>query len=182
MTWEAESDSFRYTCKFAPSGEFFEHLKLAKEPQWTKRLILRLSATVYNPLRLISPFTVRSRSILQPLWQEELDWDTPIPEEFVKWWNEWLEELFEIALICTFPRHLQFRKIFSIELHVFADASTKVFATCVYVRVTTRPKNEEKIKRRTSREENREEEKVVYVSLVKVKAREIGRASCRERV
>ncbi len=48
-----------------------------------KEIILRLSATVYDPLGLISPFTIRARTILQALWGENLDWDTPDPDKSI---------------------------------------------------------------------------------------------------
>jgi hypothetical protein len=70
------------------------HRKVSKS-EWTKRLILRLSVTVYDPLGLISPFTVRARTILQTLWGEDLDWDTPIPDKYITLWKVWLDELFE---------------------------------------------------------------------------------------
>jgi hypothetical protein len=33
-------------------------------------------------LGLISRFTIRARTILQALWGENLDWDTPVPDKF----------------------------------------------------------------------------------------------------
>ncbi len=62
-------------------------LKKVSKGDWTKRLILRLSATVYSTLGLISPFTIRARTILQALWGENLDWDTPVPDKFKSLWK-----------------------------------------------------------------------------------------------
>jgi len=96
---------------------------------------LRLSATVFDPLGLISPFTVRSRKILQRLWQEELKWDDPIPERHDARWRQWLTELFTESNLINIPRCLNFGKGKTISLHVFVDASTEVYATAVFVRV-----------------------------------------------
>jgi len=180
MIWEAQSDSFKYACKFKTVSEFYERLNLPPNPKWTKRLILKLSATVYDPLGLISPITVRSRLILQDLWKEELEWDMPIPESYGDRWNDWLTDLFELPKICNVPRHLQFQSDRLVELHVFADASTKVFATCVYTRVLKRPKTTSSTTIRT-RKASREEEllktgkidvsEIVDISLVASKAK-----------
>ena len=74
MTWEAMIDTLKYVSKFANVQEFFDHLNIKKNLVWTKRLILKLSATVYDPLGLISPYTVKARSILQELWKVDIGW------------------------------------------------------------------------------------------------------------
>ena len=165
MVWDAATDLLKFSAKFKNSEEFFLSLKLTRKPTWTKRLILKLSATVYDPTGLIAPFTVKARSILQDLWKEELGWDTAIPEEYAKRWSEWLEELFLLADLIKIPRFLEFESGRDIQIHVFVDASTKVFAACVYVRVT------EKVTPETARGEKEPNEKVVAVLLVTSKAR-----------
>ncbi len=87
---------------------------------------------MYNPLGLISPFTIRARAILQSLWRENLDWDTPVPDKFITLWKVWSEELFKLPTFIKIPRHLGFGINTEIQLHVFVDASTKVFAAAVY--------------------------------------------------
>jgi hypothetical protein len=57
MSWQAMIDSLKYVSKFANVEEFFDHIDIKKNPVWTKRLMLKLSATVYDPLGLISPYT-----------------------------------------------------------------------------------------------------------------------------
>ena len=82
MVWDASTDTLKFISKFKTAEDFFLHQKLTKTPVWTKRLILRLSATVYDPTGIICPFTVRSRAILQELWKNKsLDWDTPVPKD-----------------------------------------------------------------------------------------------------
>ena len=83
MVWDANTDLITYNAKYKNADQFIEAMSLKKvsKGDWTKRLILRLSATVYDPLGLISPFTIRARTILQALWGENLEWDTPVPEK-----------------------------------------------------------------------------------------------------
>ena len=166
MVWDASTDTLKFVSKFKTAEDFFLHQKLTKTPVWTKRLILRLSATVYDPTGIICPFTVRSRAILQELWRNKsLDWDTPIPEEDSKRWNKWLEDLFLLADLIEIPRFLKFQKDRNTEIHVFVDASTKAFAACAYVRVT------KKVIRVTAREEKGASEEVIAVRLITARAR-----------
>ncbi len=90
---------------------------------------------MYDPFGLISPITIRARTILQDLWGENLDWDTPVPDKVITLWKVWLDELFELPKFIKIPRHLGFGINNKIELHVFVDASTKVFAATVYARI-----------------------------------------------
>jgi hypothetical protein len=91
MVWNAYTDLITYNAKYKNADQFIEAMSLKKvsKGNWTKRLILRLSATVFDPLGLISPFTIRARTILQALWGENLDWDTPVPDKFINIWKVW---------------------------------------------------------------------------------------------
>ncbi len=137
MSWDAMIDSLKYVSKFSNVEEFFEHIEIKKNPVWTKRLILKLSATVYDPLGLISPYTVKARSILQELWKVDIGWDQQIPDEFSKRWQDWLDELFVLASTISIPRWLQFKDGRTASIHVFCDESSRVFCCCAYVRIST---------------------------------------------
>jgi hypothetical protein len=105
-----------------------------------------MSATVYDTLGLISTFTISARTILQALWEENLDWDKPVPDKFITLWRVWLDGLFELQNFIKIPRHLGFGINIKIELHVFVDASTKVFVATVYAKILVmrEPKNLDK--------------------------------------
>ena len=166
MVWNADTDEIRYVSKYKNPQEFFIAQKLTKTPTWTKRLILRLSATVYDPVGLICPFKIRATAILQELWMnKEMDWDTQVPEPIAQKWNAWLEDLFVLEKTIAYPRYLGFSKLRKAQLHVFCDASTKAFAACVYVRVT------ETHTRETARGEEESYDEVVAVTLVTAKGR-----------
>jgi hypothetical protein len=135
MVWDAAVDEYTFIAKYDSPKSFFLKQKLPENPQWTKRLILRLSATVYDPLGLLAPFTVQARSLLQRLWRENLGWDDVIPENYLVEWNKWLENLFKMANHFRIPRWIGLKKNRLFTLHVFADASTQAFAACVFIRV-----------------------------------------------
>ena len=54
----------------------------------TKRTILRYSSQIYDPLGLLSPVTVRAKILLQELWTDKYDWDTPLPDHICETWNQ----------------------------------------------------------------------------------------------
>ncbi len=163
MSWDAKTDTLKFNSKYKNVEEFFQSLKITKNPVWTKRLILKLSATVYDPLGLIAPYTVKARSILQELWKVDIDWDQQIPEEFSKRWTDWLEELFQLAEMITIPRWLQFKDGRKATIHVFTDASSRVYCCAAYVRITTGV---------TARgKSDSETEEVIAVTLITAKAR-----------
>ena len=88
MVWDANTDLITYNAKYKNADQLIKAMsfKKASKGDWTKKLILQLSATVYDPLGLISPFTIRARTILQSLWGENFDWDTPFPDKFISLW------------------------------------------------------------------------------------------------
>ncbi|GFS71862.1 integrase catalytic domain-containing protein [Trichonephila clavipes] len=59
----------------------------------TKRFILQAVGKIFDPLGLISPFTVRMKCLLQDLWKEEIQWDDPLSTHIEKEWKKWCEEL-----------------------------------------------------------------------------------------
>ena len=135
IIWDANTDTFQFKSKFKTVEEFFAQQNITDFKGWTKSMILRFAATVYDPLGLISPFTVRSRKILQKLWQENLGWTDLIPESFQLKWCEWLTELFNDAHKIIIPRSFRFATGKTYSLHVFVDASTEAYAATVFVRV-----------------------------------------------
>ena len=135
IIWDANSDCFLFKSKYSTVREFLDKQEIAEFKGWTKSLILRFAATVFDPLGLIAPFTVRSRKILQKLWQEDLAWKDQIPEHHQLKWCQWLQELFIDSSKIRIPRSFHFGKGKSYTLHVFVDASTEAYAAAVYVRV-----------------------------------------------
>ena len=61
----------------------------------TRRIILSQTNSIYNPLGLAGPFTVRAKISLRRLWmhEKELGWDDPIPEENNKDWATFFQDL-----------------------------------------------------------------------------------------
>ncbi|XP_029171362.1 uncharacterized protein LOC114940777 [Nylanderia fulva] len=73
------------------------------------------------------------RQILH-LWLTKSDWDDELPAEMLREW-----ETFQLTLLLleqlTIPRWTQYHPNNRIELHGFADASTRAYAAALYLRV-----------------------------------------------
>ena len=105
--------------------------KLMNEVSWkfSKCNALVLISSLFDPLGLLSPLSIRGRIFMQSLWKIKVNWDEPLSEEYVKALTDILRE-FQHASEFTFPR----RVIFEVsELHVFVDASSKAYGAVAYV-------------------------------------------------
>ena len=62
----------------------------------TKRMILSQINSIYDPLGLAGPFTVREKIMMRKLWmseEEQLDWDDPVSDECRAYWNTFCSDL-----------------------------------------------------------------------------------------
>ena len=114
-----------------------------KEKPRNRRGILSLLSSFYDPLGLVSPFILKGKLILQELCQEGLHWDKQVSEEYVKKWEAWKRELYDLEKLslgsCIKPSN--FRKIVNISLHNFSDASEIGYGQCSYLRVVDENEN-----------------------------------------
>ena len=105
--------------------------------------MLSMLSSFYDPLGLVSPSILRGRLILQELCQEGLHWDKQVSEEYVKKWEAWKRELYDLEKLslgsCIKPSN--FRKIVNISLHNFSDASEIGYGQCSYLRVVDENEN-----------------------------------------
>ena len=97
----------------------------------------------YDPVGLVSSFILKGRLILQELYQEGLNWNNGVSEEYVKKWEAWKRELYDLEKLslrrCIKPSN--FRKIVKISLHNFSDASEIDYGQCSYLRVVDENEN-----------------------------------------
>ena len=113
--------------------------KLIKEKKYTKRIALRTTNRIYDPLGFIVPTEIRCRLFIQKLWKEELDWDKSFSrkEDFKEQWDKIVEEN-RIALTAKFPRQIKTPP--NVQLHIMSDASKEAYGAVAYFVV---PKCEE---------------------------------------
>lgn len=90
----------------------------------TKREVLRVAMSVFDPLGLLSCVMVHIKSTLQDIWRENTGWDEPISEKSNEQWQQW------IKLVDVIEENKK-----EIQLHTFTDASEIAFAAVCYLRI-----------------------------------------------
>ena len=101
----------------------------------TQRKLLKFVASIFDPLGVIAPLTIRVRKILQAIWYKGPQWDAPLDvqqfPDFLQFKNE-LPTYQNISI----PRALFRRntKIQSTALHTFTDASEYALSAVFYLR------------------------------------------------
>jgi len=121
VLWKADSDVFTFNVQ-APNTD--------KVP--TKRDVLSAISTLFDPLQLLSPFTVRAKMLLQDIWAAGIAWDDPLPENLLVKWKDWAGELSELSTF-EIPRCLRQPKPTEIQLHMFCDASKEAYGAAAYL-------------------------------------------------
>lgn len=75
LQWCIETDTFKFKMK-------------VKEKPATKRGMLPIISSVYNPLGFLAPLVLPAKLLLQRLCRTKCDWDDPIPPAFQQKWNK----------------------------------------------------------------------------------------------
>ena len=82
---------------------------------------------------------VPAKRVLQKTWQLKLLWDEKLPEDLLKDWNKWKENLTVLNHVtiprCYFPGGCSLDATF--QLHHFSDASEVGYGTVSYLRRET---------------------------------------------
>ncbi|XP_068692552.1 uncharacterized protein [Montipora foliosa] len=101
----------------------------------TRRKMLSLTASLFDPIGFLAPFLVKAKILLQQVWHCGIGWDDLLPSELLEEWSKWQEELDGISQfrISRFYRHVPDSPS-AIELHVFGDASEQAFCSVAYLR------------------------------------------------
>ncbi|GFT34191.1 integrase catalytic domain-containing protein [Trichonephila clavipes] len=131
LSWNTNEDYLTTDTK-----SLLEFVSLDKN---TKRFILQAVGKIFDPLGIISPFTVRMKCLLQNLWKEETQWDDPLPTHNEKEWKKWCEELPHLRNL-KIPRLVLDSTLLEddVELHSFCDASKKAYGAAIYLRTKSR--------------------------------------------
>ena len=152
MIWEPKKDQFSYKVRInfsarlknVHTGPYLTLKEIVHEmpKKLTKRMLLSQVASLYDPLGLITPFTIRCKLLMRQLitLKEEreadkrLGWDEPIPDEIYGHWVCLFKDMYALEDVkykrCIKPDDA----IGNPTLVVFADASNVAYSACAYIR------------------------------------------------
>lgn len=124
VTWNVESDTLEFKVSL-------------KDRPFTRRGLLSVVSSVYDPLGMVAPFVLTAKILLQDLTRRKLEWDQEISQEDRARWQIWIGELMELAKFsssrCFKPPN--YGKIASSQIHNFSDASNSAYGTVSYLRM-----------------------------------------------
>ncbi|GFT02924.1 integrase catalytic domain-containing protein [Trichonephila clavipes] len=117
-----------------------------------KRFMLQTIGKIFDPLGLLSPFTIRIKCLIQELWIKKITWDDILPPKLKE---KWLIRCKELPLLdnLRIPRLVldstNDEVSDLIEIHIFCDASKLAYGAAAYVKV--RKQNEKLVNLITSK-------------------------------
>lgn len=125
LNWDLQKDCF--------------HFKVSEEAKpFTRRGVLSITNSLYDPLGFVAPVTVHGKFILREFTVESSDWDAPLSQEMEETWTSWRSSLKDLSSL-SIPRpytNISPSQAVRRELCVFSDASIKAIAAVVYLKVT----------------------------------------------
>ena len=116
--------------------EFGFKIKVNDKPP-TRRGILSIVSSVYDPLGFVSLFVLPAKILMQELCRRNLGWDDPIHVDHLIRWKIWQEELPKLEQF-SIPRCFKppgFGEVISSQLHHFSDASRRGYGAVSYLRL-----------------------------------------------
>lgn len=122
--WDIDSDSFCFKINI-------------KDKPLTRRGLLSVVSSVYDPLGFAGPYTLKAKMIIQDLSRLKLGWDEQLPDKELDRWQIWKNDLTKMENLrvprCVKPSAME--KIAEICLHYFSDASQSAYGVTAYLRV-----------------------------------------------
>ena len=93
--WNSCSDEFSFG--------FSELIDQVDKLSPSRRSLLKVAASIFDPLGIISPFVIRLKMLFQTLCCQRADWDQPLEGDYLKQWREFRSE-FEVLNETRIPR------------------------------------------------------------------------------
>ena len=128
QNWKIDSDEF-----FVGPLQNFPTLA----DNYTQRKVFSLLSSIFDPLGIIAPVTIRLKALLQQIWRLGLKWDNQIPSDHQHKLQKILASFLRMERIYL-PRILfpnQSNKSWSLEIHAFTDASLIGMAAVLFLRM-----------------------------------------------
>ena len=96
----------------------------------SKRKILSQLSSIFDPLGLCLPVTVRGKFFIKNLWSKKLEWDQEVDSSIKISWSKLAVDLNKLCTL-NFPRNVVNNK-YQTSLFIFCDASSEAYGFCAY--------------------------------------------------
>ncbi|XP_069140958.1 uncharacterized protein [Argopecten irradians] len=123
VSWNMAKDTF----------QFDVHLSVQSE---SRREMLSTLNSIFDPIGFLTPFTIQGRILLREL-TSGTDWDTPLPGEHQRKWDDWKTSLKKLKDVQS-PRMytpVSTSTAKDVQLHVYCDASESAVAAVAYLKI-----------------------------------------------
>ncbi|XP_065678212.1 uncharacterized protein LOC124818127 [Hydra vulgaris] len=131
IEWDILKDEFVF--------EFEELVKNARMLKFTKRNILKMAASFFDPLNILTPITSRVKTIFQLICRNKSGWDEIVTEAIELALTDFLKDL-ELLSFVKIPRFV-FKRVNEsskrVQLHGFCDSSKLIYCAVIYLVVET---------------------------------------------
>ena len=122
--WCTETDTFRIQIN-------------TNERPLTRRGMLSVISSVYDPFGVVSPYVMKAKHMFQVECSSGRAWDDELSDVGKRRWLRWLEELPSLESLsvdrCFIPQ--EFGEVVQCELHHFCDASQDGYGAVSYIRM-----------------------------------------------
>ena len=144
VAWIPQRDmiTFQVALNFSPkrrgerTGPDLKEEDLVRDiPQiLTRRIVLEQVMSMYDPLGLLSPFTLIAKLYLRETWTLKLQWDDPLPEKLHRKWIEYFSIMFRIADVELDRKLKPPDAVGNPWLIILSDASDNAYGFAAYIR------------------------------------------------
>ncbi|XP_055604565.1 uncharacterized protein LOC129752812 [Uranotaenia lowii] len=134
IVWNPHDDVFSFSTAHRENMQCY----LTGESRPTKRIVLSCVMGFFDPLGLLSPFTIHGRILIQDLWRSGCEWDDPVDDDSLAKWKRWtsvLHEVENLRIERCYLGNLRSNEIQILEIHVFTDASEHAYGCAAYFRI-----------------------------------------------
>lgn len=129
LKWNLINDTFEFS--FASPNKPF-----------TRRGLLSVTSSLYDPVGFLAPFCLYPKLLLQDLCRKNNRWDDEIEDRERLKWQVWLNNLPHLSEFsinrCIIPQ--DFLNYTDLQLHIFCDASELAYGAVAYLRIAVRNK------------------------------------------
>lgn len=123
LLWELNVDSFLFNIQL-------------KDSRHTRRGVLSVLNSIFDPLGFASPITIRGKILMRDI-TKGYGWDDPLDDDAVKRWKAFEESLVTLHEL-SIPRMIvpmSLRNIETAKLHIFSDASEQAICAVAYLTI-----------------------------------------------